>query len=59
MTEPIEPKKMDVVSTQLGKRYRCSVCGTEVLALKAGPGRASCCGQIMQIVELKPMESSD
>ncbi|MDD5144712.1 MAG: hypothetical protein PHW72_01145 [Candidatus Pacebacteria bacterium] len=44
---------------QLGKRYRCMVCGTEALATKAGPGRAECCGQFMETVEPKPIPSSD
>ncbi|MCJ7743829.1 MAG: hypothetical protein MUO99_04630, partial [Dehalococcoidales bacterium] len=26
------------VASQLGKRYRCKVCGTEVLCVKAGEG---------------------
>lgn len=46
-------------SNQLGKRYKCLVCGTEVLATKAGAGKANCCGQEMEVQEPKPLPSSD
>lgn len=44
---------------QLGKRYRCVICGTEVLATKAGDGRAECCAQLMEMQEPRPVPSSD
>ncbi|MBN2401461.1 MAG: hypothetical protein JXN64_03590 [Spirochaetes bacterium] len=44
---------------QLGKRYRCEVCGTEVLCSKAGQGTLSCCNQEMKVQEPKPIPSSD
>jgi desulfoferrodoxin-like iron-binding protein len=45
--------------SKLGKRYRCTVCGTEVLCTKAGEGEATCCGQEMEVQEPKPLPSSD
>jgi hypothetical protein len=45
--------------TQLGKRYFCENCGTEVLCSKAGTGTRECCGQPMKIKEAKPLPSSD
>jgi len=47
------------VMSQLGKRYRCSVCGTEILCTKAGEGVAVCCDKDMEVQEPKPLPSSD
>ena len=44
---------------QLGKRYVCDTCGTEILCNKAGSGTASCCGGEMKLKEAKPLPSSD
>ena len=44
---------------QLGKRYRCEVCGTEILCTKVGEGQPICCEQEMQTQEPKPLPSSD
>jgi len=43
----------------LGKRYRCGVCGTELLCTKAGEGNPCCCGVEMQIQQPKTLASSD
>ena len=45
--------------SQLGKRYRCEICGTEVLCTKAGEGVAVCCDQEMVAQEPRPLPSSD
>jgi desulfoferrodoxin-like iron-binding protein len=47
------------VASQLGKRYRCSVCGTEVLCVKSGEGGLVCCEKEMETQEPKPIPSSD
>jgi desulfoferrodoxin-like iron-binding protein len=47
------------MATELGKRYRCTKCGTEALCVKAGSGTPSCCGQDMELVQPKPVPSSD
>ncbi|MFH1383044.1 MAG: desulfoferrodoxin [Chloroflexota bacterium] len=47
------------MATQLGKRYRCEVCGTEVLCVKAGDGPMVCCEKEMQLQQPKPVPSSD
>lgn len=44
---------------QLGKRYICETCSTEVLCNKAGTGATSCCGKEMKLKEAKPLPSSD
>ena len=44
---------------QLGKRYRCEACGTEILCTKAGDGIPVCCDKEMQIQEPRPLPSSD
>jgi desulfoferrodoxin-like iron-binding protein len=47
------------VASQLGKRYRCSVCGTEALCTKTGDGELTCCNKPMEVQEAKPIPSSD
>ncbi len=44
---------------QLGKRFRCEVCGTEVLCTKAGEGTVVCCEKEMTVQEPRPLPSSD
>jgi hypothetical protein len=44
---------------QLGKRYQCEACATEVLCTKAGEGKPQCCGKEMNLKEPKPLPSSD
>ena len=45
--------------SQLGKRYRCETCGTEILCTKASPVTPVCCEQEMKTQEPKPLPSSD
>ena len=45
--------------SQLGKRYRCQVCGTEILCTKAGAGSPVCCQQEMEAQDPRPLPSSD
>ena len=47
------------IGAQLGKRYMCGRCGTEVLCIKAGTGTLECCGEPMELKEAKPLPSSD
>ncbi|MBI2869542.1 MAG: hypothetical protein HYX96_06945 [Chloroflexi bacterium] len=47
------------MAIQLGKRYRCKLCNTEVLCTKAGEGPIICCGQEMEVQEPRPVPSSD
>ena len=47
------------MANQLGKRYRCAKCGTEVLCTKAGQGEVICCDQAMNTQEARPIPSSD
>lgn len=44
---------------QLGKRYRCDACGTEVLCSKVGERKPVCCDKEVRIQEPKPLPSSD
>jgi desulfoferrodoxin-like iron-binding protein len=37
------------MANQVGKRYFCEKCGSEMLVTKAGNGGLSCCGQPMQL----------
>jgi desulfoferrodoxin-like iron-binding protein len=31
-----------------GEKYKCSICGNEVVVVKAGGGTLVCCGQEME-----------
>ncbi len=33
---------------KVGEKYRCNICGNEVIVTKAGGGILFCCGQDMQ-----------
>lgn len=35
------------MANQVGKRYLCAKCGTEMIVTKAGDGEIACCGQPM------------
>lgn len=45
--------------SQLGKRYKCQVCGTETLCVKGGENNIICCDQEMEVQEPKTIPSSD
>jgi hypothetical protein len=49
------------MAIQLGKRYLCQACGTEVLCNKPGSGGGDlvCCDKEMSLKEAKPLPSSD
>lgn len=58
---PVQPngERSHFMPTQLGKRYLCEACGTEVLCNKPGPGAVTCCDAEMKLKEAKPLPSSD
>ncbi len=33
---------------KVGERYKCNVCGNEILVVKVGGGELVCCGQPME-----------
>lgn len=35
------------MANEIGKRYICTKCGSEVIVTKAGAGVLKCCGQEM------------
>ena len=41
---------------KVGEKYRCNVCGNEVVVTEAGGGTLVCCGQDMERMELKTPE---
>jgi desulfoferrodoxin-like iron-binding protein len=47
------------MANQLGKRFKCEACGTEVLCTKAGDGTVTCCGKEMTLQQPRPLPSSD
>lgn len=36
------------MANQVGKRFQCTSCGTEMIVTKAGEGALQCCNQPMQ-----------
>ena len=52
-------KREEYTMAQLGKRYRCEACNTEILCTKVGEGNPVCCDKEMKILEPKPLPSSD
>ena len=47
------------MANALGKRYHCSVCDATVLVTKPGDGMIECHAQSMELVQPKPLPSSD
>ena len=41
---------------KVGEKYRCNVCGNEVVVTEVGGGTLVCCGQDMEKMELKTPE---
>ncbi|MFC1983335.1 desulfoferrodoxin FeS4 iron-binding domain-containing protein [Chloroflexota bacterium] len=41
---------------KVGEKYKCNVCGNEVVVTVVGGGTLVCCGQDMEKVELKTPE---
>jgi desulfoferrodoxin-like iron-binding protein len=60
-TQPQDGSPMEVrrVSNELGKRYQCATCGTEVLCVHAGEGSLMCCGERMQTKGPQQLPASD
>ncbi|MCL0069248.1 desulfoferrodoxin [Dehalococcoidia bacterium] len=44
---------------ELGKRFRCEACNSEVLITKAGDGGVECCDKRMEMQQPRPLPSSD
>lgn len=47
------------MANSLGKRYTCAECGGTVLVTKPGAGALECHGQPMEVMQPKPLPSSD
>jgi desulfoferrodoxin-like iron-binding protein len=47
------------MASQMGKRYKCEVCGTEILCIKAGSGQVICCGKEVKLQQPRAIPSSD
>ena len=41
---------------KVGEKYKCNVCGNEVVVTEVGGGTLVCCGQDMERIELKTPE---
>jgi desulfoferrodoxin-like iron-binding protein len=38
------------MATSVGQKYRCEICGNEVVVTNAGQGVLVCCGQPMGVI---------
>lgn len=47
------------MANQLGKRFQCEKCGSEVLCIKAGEGAVECCDGAMELLQPKVLPSAD
>ena len=47
------------MANQLGKRFQCASCGTEVLCIKPGVGEVQCCEKAMTLLQPKVLPSAD
>ena len=36
--------------TKVGQKYKCNICGNEVVVTNAGKGELVCCGQSMEAI---------
>ena len=41
---------------KVGEKYKCNVCGNEVVVTEVGDGTLVCCGQDMEKIELETPE---
>ena len=42
----------------INERYKCNICGNEVMVTKVGGGTLICCGEEMELVEPKKDKKS-
>ena len=47
------------MANELGKRYTCEKCGSNVLCTKGGEGAILCCEAEMELQEARKLPSSD
>jgi desulfoferrodoxin-like iron-binding protein len=40
-----------MVVMEEGEKYRCNICGNEVIVTKVGGGALVCCGEDMELIE--------
>lgn len=38
------------IMTKVGQKYKCNICGNEVVVTEAGAGTLVCCGQPMVVI---------
>ena len=43
---------------KIGEKYRCNVCGNEVLVTKVGGGILVCCGEDMEKIDTEQYSST-
>jgi len=41
-------RRIEMAVKEVGEKYRCNICGNEVMVTKAGGGTLVCCGEDIQ-----------
>jgi desulfoferrodoxin-like iron-binding protein len=44
-------RRFSMAVERVGEKYRCNVCGNEVIVTKVGGGELVCCGEPMEKIE--------
>jgi desulfoferrodoxin-like iron-binding protein len=47
-----------VVVKDINEKYKCNICGNEVMVTKVGGGTLTCCGEEMELAEPKKDKKS-
>lgn len=45
-----------MVVKEVNEKYKCNICGNEVIVTKVGGGTLVCCGEEMELIEPKEKE---
>ena len=46
-----ERRRQTMAVEKVGEKYRCNICGNEVVVTEAGGGTLVCCGEDMEKIE--------
>jgi desulfoferrodoxin-like iron-binding protein len=49
-------EEVEMAVEKIGEKYKCNVCGNEIVVTKVGGGTLVCCGQDMELMEFKTPE---
>ena len=47
-------QEVNMAVEAVGEKFRCNICGNEVVVTEAGGGTLVCCGEDMERIENRP-----